>query len=93
MYLKRAFKLHSLSLIKCNTTIAEFRADVKIRAKTYHYFGMEMNDHLYTSKNIYHSFPDQQRKHSMQYLVATSLHENMSHILVFNMKIMNYFAN
>lgn len=52
-----------------------------------------MNDHLYTSKNIYHLFPDPQRKHSMQNLVATSLHENMAYILIFNMKIMNYFAN
>lgn len=54
---------------------------------------MEMNDHLYTSKNIYRSFQDQQRQHSMQNLVATSLFENMPHILLFNMKIMNYFAN
>lgn len=52
-----------------------------------------MNGHLYTSKNIYHLFQDQQRKHSMQNLDATSLRENMPHILIFYMKIMNCFAN
>lgn len=52
---------------------------LKSGQKTYHYFGMEMNDHLFTSKNMYHSFQDQQRKNSMQNIVVTSLHENKPH--------------